>query len=261
MRSRWLHAWCLLALLPRAIHAQDRTPRLTGGAEAAGNLLYGAASQRVVTTSANARWLDRGVELRLDAATGYGDARDQSTGVRRVIVRNSRIGLTSDLHLHDRISPFGLGSLENSLQQRVGSRIIVGGGVKFTLWSPPSPIPDFSEDASLSIALLDERTSPLSVAGSDTAGRRVTRTRYSVRLRYRRQLTRHLRITHVTYYQPAVGTASRYTMDIATTLLLPVARRLDFTVTQRERIDSEARARGAPSARDGQLLFGVRTTF
>jgi hypothetical protein len=82
-----------------------------------------------------------------------------------------------------------------------------------------------------------------------------------VRARYRKWITSQLRLSHVTFYQPTTNDFERYTLEATTTASLPVLQRLDFTVTHRERIDSEARLRGAPSNRDGQLLFGVRATF
>jgi hypothetical protein len=115
----------------------------------------------------------------------------------------------------------------------------------------------FPEDASVSLALLAERTRTLGSAADGSS----LNVRWSLRARLRRRLGEGLRLTHVTWYQPTVDAPGRYTVETTTVLAVPLRSGLELTGTLRERYDSEARRRGARSDHDGQLLFGVRTSF
>lgn len=242
----------------RVLRAQG-TPsvRWTGAAEANGSVLYGSASQRVISAAMSTQRLDDNMEARLDAQASYGDSRRVDGSARDVIVRTSSLRGSLDLMPASRWSPFGFASVASSLQQRYTYRLNVGAGAKYTFWRPNPARAAFPEDASVSVAALFEDTRTRRVASIDTraSGRRA---RWSVRARYRRQLAPALRLTHTTYYQPSVSEPGRYTVDASTVLGIPLREHLDLTITHRERLDSEATARGAPSNRDGQLLFGVR---
>jgi hypothetical protein len=88
-----------------------------------------------------------------------------------------------------------------------------------------------------------------------------TRTRWSARFRAHHQLTPSLAFTHVTFYQPAVERFGAYTIETLTELEDRLWAALSFTASLHDVFDSEARLRGATSNHDGQLLFGVRTSF
>jgi hypothetical protein len=86
--------------------------------------------------------------------------------------------------------------------------------------------------------------------------------RGSVRARFRRRLAPAVRLSHLTLYQPTLDApARRATAESTTVLAVDVRTGVALTATLRDRFDSEARRRGARSNHDGQLLFGVRTTF
>lgn len=251
-----------LLAAPAALSGQaaPRTWRTT--LEANGSILYGAASQRVVSGTIGVQQTSSRQQLRAELLAGYGDAVDLSTSARRVIVRQTRGSLNYDLTPQAMVSPFFFGLAENSLQQRIRSRYSGGAGAKITLWQPDSVRGGFAEDASLSLAMLGEQTLAIPREGvMDTGQGEGARYRWSARVRVRRRLGETLRFTHLSLYQPTVDGASRYTFEATTTLAVPVASRTEFTVTHRERLDSEARDRGAPSNRDGQLLFGIRSSF
>ncbi len=244
------------------LHAQDSTVVWAGNVQANGNLLYGAASQRVFSAGAGVQRESKSLQWRADVSGGYGDSRDQDTRLRRVIVRNARATASLDWHPMAAFSPFAFGTAESSLQQRIASRISSGIGGKWTLWRPGVAAGAFVQDASISAAVLAEDTRSLAawsvVDGERGAG---SRYRWSVRARYRRLLTPTLRFSHLSFYQPTVGRVSRYTLEATSELSMPVLSRAEFTITHRERLDSEARERGASSIRDGQLLFGMRAAF
>jgi hypothetical protein len=230
--------------------------------EANGTLLYGAASQRVMTATLGTQQATRWRQVRADLQAGYGDARDQTSGLRRVIVRNIRGTTSIDLVPQATISPFAFALGESSLQQRIAERYSGGAGAKYTFWRPEAVRGGFQEDASVSLAALGEQTRAVPREGSTAAVRGAgARYRWSVRARYRRRLGESLRFSHLSFYQPTIDRPARYTLESNTSLAVPLVSRVEFTVTHRERFDSEAVDRGAPSNRDGQLLFGVRATF
>lgn len=235
--------------------------RWHGSAESSGTILYGAANQRVFAGAVGSSRIHPEYELRFDFSGSYGDSRNQDTGVRSVIARNARLSSSFDLHPHDRTSPFSFASVESSYQQRYSSRVSLGVGAKQTFWRPDSVVDGFVQDASLSLAVLAEETRLIAGASPErqrAAGRRV---RWSLRARYRKRINGSIRFSHQTLYQPAVNGLNRYTLDAVTELAVPLRSKLQLTIAHRERLDSEAVKRGAPSIRDGQVVFGVRVTF
>lgn len=232
-----------------------------GSVETSGTIQYGAANQRVFAGGASASRLDPEYELRFDLQTGYGDARNQKTGVRSVIARNARVGSAFDLHPHDKVSPFTFASAESNFQQRYKSRVAAGVGAKYTLWRPDSVVGGFVQDLSVSLAALGENTTLLHDAPAASKASAGKRARWSLRLRFRKRINENIRFSHVTLYQPTTNAPGRYTLDATTELAVPLRNRFQLTIAHRERLDSEAVKRGAPSIRDGQVVFGVRATF
>lgn len=257
------------ALVPRAAAAQqgdvpqaDTASRWRGTARLDGNVLFGAARQRLVATTVAAgrntgRW-----SLRGDATGSYADARDADDDApRRVVARNGRVFAALDHDPRSWTSSFVFTGLESSLQQRIASRVTGGAGVKVVAWRGPR-----DDEVSTSLALLAERTRARRepgqpAGGTDAARGEGNRVRWSLRARWRRQLTPTLRVSHVTFYQPTVNAVQRYTVETTTTIASPLRRGLDLTGTLLDRYDSEARRRGARSNHDGQLLFGLRASF
>jgi hypothetical protein len=245
------------------LHAQASPPgRWRATLDLSGNITYGAASQRVLNGAAGASRRAAGHEWRLDAQSGYGDALDRVTGARRVTIRQSSAGFSVDWAPQAALSPFGFATIEANLQQRIASRRWVGVGAKATAWRGTLE-GGFAEEASLSLAAIGESIRR-TTATSDPAGAsraEGTRVRWSVRGRVRTRVGPSLRLAHTTFYQPTVSFDGRWTLDALTQLSVPITQGVAATLTHRERIDSEARQRGAASARDGQLLFGVRASW
>jgi hypothetical protein len=262
---------CGLALLLAAAPARaqidaapERPPapraRWRGAAELNGNVLFGAASQRLVGSRVSAGRADSALALRAEFQSSYGEARD-AADVRRVVARTVRLAVGADRQPAARLSAFALGDAESNFQQRIALRVNGGAGAKRTFWRPAAADPGFAEDLSVSLALLAERTRALEGPGG-IAGGAGARVRWSLRARYRRRIAPTVRLTHVTLYQPAVDApVARATAESTTILAVDVRPGLAFTATLRDRFDSEARRRGARSDHDGQVLFGVRAAF
>jgi hypothetical protein len=170
-----------------------------------------------------------------------------------VTARSSRASIGLDHRPFHRVSPFWFGSVESSLQQRVARRYSSGAGGKLTLHRTEG------EEATVSLALLWEQSRAFDPPAGDSGTE--TRIRWSLRGRIRHQFTEKVRLTHVTFYQPAVDRPGRYTAESTTSLSADITQSLALSATLRDRYDSEARGRGASSNHDGQLLFGVRASF
>lgn len=217
------------------------------------NAWYGAAHARVIATELGVSRTDSTLTVRSDLQLGYADDRDENESWR-VTARAMRASLALDYHPFARYSPFGFGGVESSLQARIARRYNIGIGAKLTL------LQRGRDDLSVSLALLAERTSALSQgdSASDVTGRR----RWSLRFRYRRQLTPNIYASQVTFYQPAMdAVADRYIVDANTSVEATLTSVLSLTSTLRHRYDSEARGRGAASNTDGHLLVGARARF
>jgi hypothetical protein len=236
-------------------------PPWRGSAELNGNVLFGAASQRLVGSTLGAARSDSVLGLRAEFQMAYGDAQD-AQNVRRLVARTLRLAVGADRTPAAPWSPFVLGDVESNFQQRIALRASGGAGAKRTFWRPPVSDRGFVEDASLSLALLGERTRALDAIGGGAGRGAGTRVRWSLRARFRRRLAPAVRLSHLTLYQPTVNApAARATAESVTMLSVDVRTGVALTATLRDRFDSEARRRGARSTHDGQVLFGLRASF
>lgn len=227
-------------------------PGWSGSAQGSGNALFGAAHTRLFASTLELGRADSTLQVRSGFQLSYGDDRTEEDD-RRVTARAVKGSLGLDLTPFARYSPFWFGSMESSLQQRVARRFDSGLGGKVTFVRTDATAVD------VSLAVLIERTVPLAI---DTL--RVTpatQARWSLRLRTRRHLTSTLSIHHVTFYQPAIDRPGSYTVDTLTELEDRLWAGVALTASLHDVVDSEARHRGATSNHDGQLLFGLRTTF
>ena len=238
----------LCHLAPRAVRAQQLGWH--GRAQVSGTLLFGSSSDRLAVTHLDGARSDSLLELRADGRFSYGDG-ERGGGDRVVTARSVGLSGGADLLPFGRVSPFTLGAFESSLQSRIASRVSGGLGAKYTFRRVDDA------EASVSLAALVERTRSLtsdSIPGSVVAWRN----RWSLRFRVRQHLTPIVSVSHTTFYQPTIGRLNRFTVNTVTSLDTKLAAKLALSLSVEERYDSEARARGATSNSDGQLLLGVR---
>jgi hypothetical protein len=256
-----LFAGALRAQIPGTPEAPPTArARWHGVAELNGNVLFGAASQRLVGSRVSAGRADSALALRAEFQSSYGEARD-AADVRRVVARTVRLAVGADRQPAARLSAFALGDAESNFQQRIALRVNGGAGAKRTFWRPAAADPGFAEDLSVSLALLAERTRALEGPGG-IAGGAGARVRWSLRARYRRRIAPTVRLTHVTLYQPAVDApVARATAESTTILAVDVRPGLAFTATLRDLLRLGGAAARGRSDHDGQVLFGVRAAF
>jgi hypothetical protein len=248
----------LLALTaPLAAQAPAAPPRRwSGGVQANGTLLFGNAEQRVVGGRATLARADSTIEVDGSLQMLYGDATAED-GPREVTKRLWLATVSADWRPRAALSPFVIAAYESNLEKRVATRTSAGVGAKRTF------VRSARSEASLSVALLDERT----VARLDADARaegdpRVVRvTRWSARARVQHGLDRRLRLTHVTFYRPRVRTAGDFVIQSTSEARYAMTRALNASLSLLVNHDSEARGRGARVATDGQLLFGLGASW
>lgn len=220
--------------------------------EGRASLFFGNTSQWLVGGRSALSHKDSTIEIRAEMQADYAESATDS-GASVVSARSWLGSLATDFRPYARVSPFAMGSVQASLQQRLARRYSGGLGGKVT-------IADGNEnELSTSAALLWERTVPLDGEGSASVPD--DRLRWSVRLRVKRRLNDRLHFTHVTFYQPSVRETSHFTMNSTTSLILDLTKKLALTGTLTDTYDSEARSRGARGNNDGQMLLGMRAKF
>ena len=237
-----------LAAAPVA-HAQEpsRPRRWTGATQANGSVFFGNSDQRVFGGRASVGRADSVVQMDVAFQATYGDA--QVDDGRREVTKRYWLGtLSLDYRPAAYVSPFVFGTFESSLEKQIRGRHSVGVGAKRTF------VRTARSEASLSLALLDERTVPRGTS----PGHDPTRlTRWSVRARARHALDDRLRVSHVTFWQPTAGAMSRYLIRSTTEVEYAVTRSVGVSLSFLDNYDSEARTRDARVNNDGQLLFGM----
>jgi hypothetical protein len=212
-------------------------------------LFFGATSQQLLAGATALSHADSAFQATVAARFRYGVTGD-TLGHHTVTARAWFTSLTLDVRPFDRFSPFVLGSAESSLEQGVRRRLNGGAGLKWT------PTRGERQEASLSLALLGERTQPITDSLPTTS-----RVRWSARVKGFRRIGDRLKVTHVTYYQPLVENFGNFVLTTKTDLAYHVMRHLELLLTLNDEYDSAARSRGARSDNSGQLLFGMQSDF
>lgn len=246
--------------LATALSAQaSGPPKWKSTVEASGTVLYGAVNQRIGSMAVSVQHMDGNALFKMDLQAGYGDGKKNTELHRSVVVRNIRFAVSTDMRRRDRVSPYTFATALTNYQQRISTRYDAGAGARIIVWRADSVRSGFPEEATVTASILGERTVPISVNNAPVVDN--SRFRWSLQASYRKRISPTLRFTHNTLYQPSIQEPSRHTLEATTVLAAPIVGKTELTVTHRERIDSEAVERGAPSRRDGQVLFGVRTSF
>ena len=249
--ARTLAAVALTGLVAAPCRAGAQILGWKTEAEASASLFFGNTEQRLAALRSTVARADSVIEGKIDLRFAYADQtmEDEQRGVTK---RAWLASGTLDYLPFARVSPFIIGNVESSLEQRIALRYSGGAGAKYTF------VQNERGEASFSLAMLGERTR---VAAGAPAPAREALARWSARLRLDRRLHERLRLTHLTFYQPEVSAVERFTLSSTSTAAYEMNRLLSATISFLETYDSEATLRGARTNHDGQLLFGLLTTF
>lgn len=244
-------AACIVMFALCAPGARAQTVGWDVKAEANASLFFGNTRQTTLGTRFAAGHADSTADVRLDGQFTYGEA--ETAEQRQYVAKRSwRTGATADYRPFARVSPFVLASIESSLEKRIDRRYSGGGGAKLLLLRNVRTVSD------LSLALLSERSTL-----RDAAGLRIEETlaRYSTRFRLDHKVGERVTLSHETSYRPEVRAIDRFTFTSRTSVAFSMTSTLAFQGSFLDNYDSEARARGARSNNDGELLFGLAVTF
>lgn len=218
--------------------------------ELAGSIFIGNEPQSVLTTRARTSHADSTFELGGDVRFVYGEGSED--GAREVSQRLWFASVNLDLWPFASHSPFLLGTVESSLARRVDLRVSAGVGHKMTFVDSERAL------ANLSIAILGERSRlPTAEGGMLTE----SLARLSARVRLRRKIGTRAELGHEAYFRPELESLTRYTFTNSTSATYAMTERLDLKLTYLDNYDSAARARGARSNYDGQVVLGVAADF
>ncbi len=223
--------------------------RWSGTAQLNGSLLFGETEQRAFGTRTSLVRADSLLEFSASLQTLYGEA-SLVDEPRRVVKRLWLGSITADWRPEARWSPFLLATLESSLEKRLARRYNTGVGVKYTALRTED------HEVSVSVALLDERVTP---DAADAVTSRLTR--WSSRLRIRRNFSDRTRLSHITFWRPSAAAIDQFVVQSSTELAVGLSRRTALTVSFLDNYDSEAVSRGARRYNDGQFLVGLAANW
>jgi len=248
-------AWTILVISTLAgdaslARAQAPVRRIQG--EVSGNLFFG--NTRQVLTSVRSDWehSDSVYSFRLQARFNYGETKTDQAGTL-VTKRSYTSGVDYGLNPFGDFKPYLRGNAEASLEKRIARRYSGGTGARLNITRTPST------DAIFSAGIVVEYTAAL--PGVNVAGP-VTLARGTSSFRFRHNLSDRVTLTNDTSYEPALERRrSDYTVISQTSTRVKLATSAALTVSFRDSYDSRARGRGARTNNDGELLFGLLTTF
>lgn len=241
--------WWLAVLIPAALDAQAPTRKIEG--ELSGNAFYGNTRQVLASVRAERERTDSAFSLLTSARFNYGQTTTDEAGT--VVSKRSWIGMVSyDFRPFADFSPFFKGTAESSFENKIRRRYSLGSGTRMNF------IRNDQTELIGSLGAAAEQT--LALPPGDSAGA-VTRARGLSSLKWRRDIGARLSVTSEGAYQPALGVGGDYTLTGSTTFKLKLASFAALTVGIRDNYDSMSRLRGARTNNDGELLFGILTTF
>jgi hypothetical protein len=221
-------------------------------AEMSGSLFFGNTSQTVFSTRGAVGRSDSAVALKSEVRFTYGEATDEEEERDHVTKRAWLATVSVDLRPYDAVSPFVVGNVESSLEKRIDVRYSAGVGNRLQVVRSPG------SDVNVSLALLGEWSrlaAPPAVPAEDAL------VRWSARLRLRHDFTEHLTLQSETFYQPELESVARYTMSSSSSIGYRMRSWATIKLSVLTNYDSEARARGARTNNDGQMVVGVMTAW
>lgn len=247
------HLAFVLLIAPAWLGAQASPARRpwSGSAEAAASFFQGNADQRALFSKTELGRADSTLQWRGSLSFGYADAARDS--LPRAVTKRTWLGAVSlDYRPFDHLSPFLFVNYESSFEKRILDRVGIGVGGKAVL------VQNAATEANLSLAMLAERLRPSRQTPDAAAS---SAARWSGRARLRHQFDPRLKLSHTTFWQPRVSDLESFTVNSTSELSYAVRQSTALTVSYLALYDSAARARGARSNNDAQLLLGIKTGF
>lgn len=240
-----------LSLAAPSLPAQEPGQRIE--AELSASLFFGNTEQTLATMRTAFERADSSHEVRGEIRFNYGETDDEARG--RHVSRRSWIGSANlDWRPFAPNSQFVLATVESSLEKRIDLRYSGGVGHKVLL------VRGEHSSVDISLALLAERT----ITAADEAVAPVPDellARWSARFRARHEFSDRVSFRTETFYRPTFDAAGRFTFTTTTSLAYRMTTFASLRITFQDNYDSEARARGARTNNDGELVVGLLGEF
>lgn len=236
----------------------DTVRTWTGEAELSGSVFFGNTDQTIALTRATVERIDSAAALSAGARFNYGEAALDG-GEPSVIKRSWSGVLDGEYRPFRAVSPFGRAGVESSLEKRIDRRFSAGAGARVDVVGRERFRVDWS------LLLRGEKTyfDPAPPEpGVDPGPAEEELLRWATTLRVRRAMDDEaLVFTSETSYRPELDAPGRFTLDSVSSIAYALSDDLSLKLTFVDEYDSEAEARGARSNNDGQILFGLLSTF
>ena len=237
-----------MVLLAQPVSGQDKNWSARG--ELGASVFFGNTSQSAVTTGLFGEVGEGFLELSGRFGFAYGEA-TTTDGVR--FVNKRAWDLSADLNLDPGtpLKGFFLGKIESAFEKKIDLRYHAGGGGKYQL--------DVGDTLlEWSLAVIAEKTVPRSETGADSE----VVAKWSVGFRFvQGDSDSKLSFESDTSYEPEASRPSAFTFTSRQTLSFQLNQRIAIQLSFVDSFDSKAEGRGARSNNDGQLFFGVASTF
>lgn len=250
-RARHLLASAVLVLASSSgLHGQGLGWH--GRGALSGNIFFGNTRQLLLSTGFGLEHVDSALQNRNEVRVNYGEATSDVDNRTFVSKRSWLVTSSLDVRPFTRINPFVQALLESSLEKKISRRYSAGAGTRINFVRTPAT------EAILSLGALVERTRAIDAATGDPT---TSLARGLASFRAKRALGTRVALTSESVYRPALQAFGRYTLATDNSAIVALRQNVSFTVSVRDSYDSEARSRGARKNNDGELLFGVLTTF
>lgn len=216
------------------------------------SLFFGNSEQTIATTRASVTRTGSATEVDGEFQFNYGEATGPD-GVAFVAKRSWLTRVTGQYRPFNPVSPFAVASIESSFEKRIDVRYNAGLGARVNAISTPRTTLNWS------VALLGEKTEFDEEVGP---GAEEELARWSTSLKVRRTLADEgVVFNSETSYRPEFDAFDRFTLSSTSSLSYALSDDLSMKVSFIDNYDSEAEARGARSNNDGQITFGLLSSF
>lgn len=240
----------VISLGPAAEPARGQDRNWAAKGELGASAFFGNTSQAAVTAALSGD-VGRGL-LHLNGRTGfaYGRATNEA-GETFMNKRAWDIAVRLDFDPDTPLGAFVVSKVESVFEKKIDLRYSAGLGGKYQVGGDGT-------QAAFSVAMLVEKTIPRKETGVPeevvakwSAGFRLTRGSDGGRVRFETE----------TSFEPEVKEVGVFTVTSRSSLAFQLSQRLGVQFSFVDSYDSEAEIRGARSNNDGQIFFGVVSTF
>jgi hypothetical protein len=231
--------------------ADPPPPEWSAETELGASVFFGASDQTTMATDLGVTREGQRFELQTGLSFLYGEVTDEE-GESTVNKRLWKAEANLDYQGFSWVNPYIFGSAQSNLEKRIRRRYKAGSGAKLTLLDTDVSSLDFAA------AVAVEQTE--SYDGPD--GEAVWLGRWTGAAKYRRSFSddRAVFVTSVDY-NPKFQQLDNFTFETESSLAFRLSEIISLKLSVQDHFDNQAKARGAASNNDGQVLVSVLAAF